>query len=1305
MSVHEDLLDLLAVGEGPHNITELTRHAAAVELRTPHGHRYQTTTLRADLIPLISAGLVISKGSLFELAHSQRLDRCWAMWKAGRYQTWSQAISSHHDYWEQIPTVSGPARFKSHQRPIRRALTQAVFGGQVSYAEEVASKLTDPLLAWCGLPLPTAFLQDAPAHSAGWVLDHISRYAFYHRVPLPELLPLADALWERHRTPELAHVALRERLLRGQADEGVEALLQALSDGPHEGPALHALLRGEVQLAAARYGLALTAFRARHRAAPPDDPAASLMPLALLLTNQPALQRRLKPLLLATAGLPESDPRSSWRTLLPLTGAPFTSSVSQEHPVGALLEGLASRWEGVGERGLQPALVEARRCGWSGVERELMRLVHKSGQGLVALRAATEPWERVVESLLAALGVTSPVEEGDARVAWILHATPGGAVMLDAREQLLRGGSWTKGRPVALERIYRHKREDGKLPLTPEDERLIEALVQTPHTNYGGYTTMEYSWDPAKVWTALIGHPRVFRADDTPVTVVLAQPTLRVRTTTQTVTLSVEPPPGLSVQAVGSSGYEVTVFTAEQRKLAALIGEQLVIPADREEVVAQVLAATRTVFPPREEPSAPKRVVAPPGVALTPYKQGLRAAIFVAPLGADGERLAPGTGSAVLLTTDETGGPLRVKRDLAQERAAALPIEALLRAHATREPVGWRTSGLENSIALLSALMDAEVPTFWPEGGALRLYRPRPSDLSLTIATVKGWFLPSGTLRLDTDTVLDFAELLERLRASPSQYIRLDQDRFLQLSEALAEQLRALGAQGKGDKLQVHPFGSEALAALAEDARATVDKGWRAHRAKVTSLPPPAALPAGLRTPLRPYQAEAFQWLVRLAYLGAGALLADDMGLGKTLTALTLLVHRRSQGPALVIAPTSVEAGWVREAATHAPGLRVLRLREHPRGALLDEVGPGDVVVVSYGLLLSEADALAGRTWATLVLDESQSLKNAQTQRYRAAKRLRAGFSLALTGTPIENHLGELHAQLSLLVPGLLGSAPHFRRAWQRPIERGDAHASEALQRLVQPFLLRRTKGQVLAELPPRTEVDLLIALDEEEASLYEAMRQRALAELESEPGAQVRMSILAQLTHLRMAACSPRLVLPESVAEGAKQRTFLHLVDKLRQEGHRALVFSQFVRHLTLLREALDARGVRYQYLDGATTAAQRDAAVEAFQRGEGELFLISLRAGGSGLHLTGADYVIHMDPWWNPAVEDQASDRAHRIGQTRPVTTYRLIAEGTVEERILSLHRTKRDLAEGLLAGAETAGALSPEALMALIREGAGS
>ncbi len=361
------------------------------------------------------------------------------------------------------------------------------------------------------------------------------------------------------------------------------------------------------------------------------------------------------------------------------------------------------------------------------------------------------------------------------------------------------------------------------------------------------------------------------------------------------------------------------------------------------------------------------------------------------------------------------------------------------------------------------------------------------------------------------------------------------------------------------------------------------------------------------------------------------------------------------------------------------------------------------MVVTTYGTLVRDAERLSEEHFATLVLDEAQAVKNPATRRARAARDLPCDVRFALSGTPIENHLGELWSVFRVVAPHVLGSWEHFRERFAVPIERdGNVERRDLLAGTIRPFVLRRTKRQVAPELPPRTEVTHEVSLSRAGRALYEKVRKDAVDRLVARRGSNDadRFAFLAALTKLRLLACDPGMVSDAFRGPSAKITALVELVREMREGGHQALVFSQFVKLLSRAGEALQRDGVQLLVLDGSTPEAVRRRRVDAFQRGEADVFLISLKAGGTGLDLTAADYVIHLDPWWNPAVEDQASDRAHRIGQTRPVTIYRLVARDTIEERVLALHADKRALADGVLSGTDQAVRLSTADLAELLR-----
>jgi len=453
---------------------------------------------------------------------------------------------------------------------------------------------------------------------------------------------------------------------------------------------------------------------------------------------------------------------------------------------------------------------------------------------------------------------------------------------------------------------------------------------------------------------------------------------------------------------------------------------------------------------------------------------------------------------------------------------------------------------------------------------------------------------------------------------------------------------------------------------------------------------PPAELPADLAATLRSYQRRGVDWLGWLRDAGLGALLADDMGLGKTLQALCVL-----RGRTLVVSPTSVLHNWADEIARFRPGLRTCLY--HGPGRALDP--RADVTLTSYALLRLDAERLAEVAWGTVVLDEAQAIKNPESQVARAAHGLRAEFRMALTGTPVENRLDELWSQLHFTNPGLLGSRRDFDERTARPIAAGDAGAAARLRERIRPFVLRRLKREVAPELPPRTEVVVHAVLSAEERAGYDAVLAATRRDVVDRLGAGTGvLAALEALLRLRQAACHSAL-LPNGRGEtSAKLEVLLELVDEIVAEGHKALVFSQWTRLLDLVEPHLHRAGLDFARLDGSTR--DRAGVVGRFQDPAGPpLMLVSLTAGGLGLNLTAADHVVILDPWWNPAVEDQAASRAHRIGQTHPVMVYRIVAEGTVEERVLTLQRRKQELAEAALGASAGAASITREDLLALL------
>ncbi|MDA1229882.1 MAG: DEAD/DEAH box helicase [Planctomycetota bacterium] len=680
---------------------------------------------------------------------------------------------------------------------------------------------------------------------------------------------------------------------------------------------------------------------------------------------------------------------------------------------------------------------------------------------------------------------------------------------------------------------------------------------------------------------------------------------------------------------------------------------------------------------------------------------------------------SPGEGLArIHATVDDK--PVQHVRNLPDEvhRARELATELKLKRGVPISRCGWRISDADDISNLLSdagvSVERGELVVLWHKDSVSRfdvIGRLTANNVRVTVSRQRDWFGLTGTCRIGEQEI-PLKDLLAGMHGRPTNgLMEISPGKWAAVAEELRNALRRLSdvsLESRG-KLQLDASAIPVVSAL-EAARIQVDtdKHWekslkRLREATDTVYDPPA----GLNAQLRDYQLEGFRWLCRLSHWGIGGILADDMGLGKTVQALAMLLTRVESGPTLVIAPTSLGFNWQRECERFTPSLTPIVFRDIDRLDLKNHVGDGDVVICSYGLALREAEVLKDIKWGTMILDEAQNIKNSNSKTAAQIRTFQADWKVALTGTPMENHLGELWSIFHTVAPGVLGSWEQFRKRFAAPIEKDrNSDRREGLAQVIAPFILRRSKAEVLKDLPERTETNLMVDLSAEERTRYDQMRLAAVSELDEIGDDSLshdqRFKVLQMLTRMRQLSCHIGLVDDTWKGSSAKLDVLMEQLEQLKERGNRPLIFSQFTTHLGLIREACDKAGITYQYLDGQTTPAQRQQRVEAFQNGESDAFLISLKAGGTGLNLTAADYVIHMDPWWNPAVEDQATDRAHRIGQTKPVNVYRIIARGTIEEQILAMHEEKRDLVDGVLSGADAAAKLSTKELADLIRLG---
>ena len=912
---------------------------------------------------------------------------------------------------------------------------------------------------------------------------------------------------------------------------------------------------------------------------------------------------------------------------------------------------------------------------------------------------------------------------GRRRLAWEI-VEEFGRIAATAREQReQRSGAWSAGKVVSMKRLATSA---STMDFLLDQDRAAAARIRPAHDWSG---RLRYTMDDAGLFE-LAGHPFVVDDAGEPMEVVRGEPELVVDEHEGALRARLVPAGGGSeeyyARILDGRRCEVFRFTPSHRRLRGIVpAEGLELPAAARprllDAVSALAAEVRIHAGVAGGTDAAHQVEADPRprVRLEPSGAGLAAELVVEPVAGSGICFEPGTGGAVVFAA-RGGETVQARRDLASERTGVQRIVAACPALAARaaEPPPWVFPDATGALEVLEQIQASGTPCLWPSGEPLKIVaRAATSNLNLTIKSAAQWFSASGTLEVDESRTLDLKQLFALLDASPgSRYLELAQGEFIALTALLRRQLddlRGVSSPGARGSVRMHGMAAIALREFAEGTQLDADAAWRAQQERLRDADAfEPELPSTLQAELRPYQRDGFRWLARLARWGAGACLADDMGLGKTVQALALLLDRAPDGPALVVAPTSVAANWLDEARRFTPTLNVIAYTGtvSARTGLLDGLGPFDVVVTTYGLLQIDVDALGAVEWHSAVLDEAQAIKNPASKRARAARELDARFRLATTGTPIQNNLMDLHSLFGFLNPGMLGSTEHFRRHFVVPVERGaDAAAGARLRRLIAPFVLRRLKTEVLDDLPPRTEIVLHVEMSPAETALYEALRRRAVDDLESlaargPDGGEGRLEILAHLTRLRLACCNPRLVQDAGAPASAKLATFAETLDELLANRHKVLVFSQFVRHLKLIEEYLVGAGVACQYLDGSTPARTRAERIAAFQAGRGDVFLISLKAGGVGLNLTAADYVIHMDPWWNPAAEDQASDRAHRIGQTRPVTIYRLVTKGTIEEQIVELHRRKRDLAERLLEGADAPARLDAGELLELLRRPVG-
>ena len=939
-------------------------------------------------------------------------------------------------------------------------------------------------------------------------------------------------------------------------------------------------------------------------------------------------------------------------------------------------------------------------------------------RSLTELITPKEEWEQTLDILLREFQAPPKEEvskpEKTKRLIWLFNVYSKGGVVLTPKEQVRsKHGKWSKGRTVATKRL---SEEWMAMDFLSEQDKMIAAGIKAEASYYGYYGAKEYNFDIGQALQFLIEHPLIFSDDKDrhPITLHKREPKLDIKKGRGGYTIQISPKPeGASyiLKEEADYVYGVTIFTEEQLKLARTLGTKFNVPTKGKKHVERVMQHLSPIISVQSnvktEQEKVEKIVASDKllVQLFAFGEGLKIELRIRPFGEKGVFVRPGEGQKILVSHVQ-GKTLQVERNLKKEKKHRQKLvdncPSLL--FLDDENTGI-VDDLQTCLEMLTEvqeIQDSNIQVEWPKGKAIRLQKAEFDDFSIQIQKKNQWFEASGELILDDKLALDINQIFELLAESRNQFIQLGDGEFLALTKQLRQrldELRALTDQSGSKKRRFHGLSALAVQSVLTDFETcTFDKHWKQLQKNWAKLETKKyTLPSTFRGELRNYQQEGFLWLSRLADLELGACLADDMGLGKTIQVLAFLLSEAVKGPILVVSPSSVCLNWESEVLKFTPTLNTHRLKTTKRKKLIDSLGAFDVLICSYGLMQSESKNLQKKEWQCIVLDEAHSIKNAKTKRSKAIMTFQAKTRIALTGTPIQNHLGEIWNLFAFLNPGMLGSEGQFNQKFNN---NDDTQAKKHLNKQLKPFLLRRTKNQVLQELPAKTEIVLTIEPSKEEKALYEALRLNALQSIQNSDKPAITQ-VLKELTTLRLACCHPKLVQSELELQSSKIVEFLELVGDLIENGHKILVFSQFVKYLSIIREHLDKKEIKYQYFDGSTSQKERKKRIDAFQAGEGDIFLISLKSGGVGINLTAADYVIHMDPWWNPAIEDQASDRAHRIGQKRPVTVYRLIMQHSIEEKIVKLHDQKREIAEDLLDGSGTSGKLTMKELMEMLNE----
>lgn len=925
-----------------------------------------------------------------------------------------------------------------------------------------------------------------------------------------------------------------------------------------------------------------------------------------------------------------------------------------------------------------------------------------------------EYWETVLETLTEPTTTKPQETTQQTRLVYVIEYYNTISVL---SQRVLKNGRWSAGTKVSMDKFIHKEIED----MDETDKRVAEASQS--YSSYALYVRYAFP--------QLIGCDRVFLEERgvgrSPVTIVEEKPFLTVEKTDKgfLITTNVQKSEynytndKNIVRRDNDTHYTIFKLSDFELKAIGALTSLGVFPLHAEPALRQFLEQISGKIEVHSElleggSSLQKQEGSAKLILrVIPDKEEFSLEIQAQPLEGGKIRLVPGMGKTDIF--DEADGTrYQVTRRIEEEKTGFNELKDYLQSQLfVQMGTNQATLSVEDLLNLLEFVSDKtdRFEMEWPENKKLSLKaKVDRSAFNMGLRTKENWFEVEGEVKVGNEvfSAMEFLNLIAHGVVN-KRFVKLNETDYIALSEQLAKYLSRLEGltQTFHGKSRIPFYQVGALAEIVNNSEGgvTSDKGMTELMKKIDKAAKmKIAVPAQLQAQLRDYQREGFEWLVRLSEWGAGGCLADDMGLGKTVQAIAFMLLHAAKGPSLVVCPASVMLNWASELSRFAPTLAIKILNEAAdRDTMLNNAKPYDVVLTTYGLLVREVEALTGIDWNVICLDEAHTIKNRSTKMSASAMKLKGQHRVILTGTPIQNYLSELWNLFQFLNPGLLGSFDSFVKKYIVPIEQdGDKERQRQLKRMIAPFMLRRTKAEVIEELPDKTDIIHHIAMSDPEKVAYETLRQAAETALEAED--KVDVNTLAQITKLRQAACAISLVQHDWNYESSKINAATDLVGEIVETGNSVLVFSQFTSFLTMVKVEIEKRVGKEKllYLDGTTPIRRREKMVADFQHGVAPVFLISLKAGGLGLNLTSANYVLHLDPWWNPAIEQQATDRAYRIGQNKNVTVYHLIAENTIEEKILRLHKTKRDLADSLLSDSNVSRAMTIDDLRYLVEQG---